>query len=577
MNSVILLLVCAVGYVVAYRTYGRYLGRKIFSICTNHITPANELQDNIDFVPTRREIVFGHHYASIAGTGPIVGPAIAVIWGWLPALIWIFFGSIFMGAVHDFGVLVLSLRNRGESIGEISKRLINDRVRVLFSLVIFFTLWVVVAIFCMIMAVLFDMFPQSVIPIWTQIPIAVAFGYSMRRFPNKITVMSIAAVAMMYISIFIGSYYPLKMPAILGMSPLTAWTIILLIYTYAASVMPVWKLLQPRDFINSYQLFIGLGMLCVGIFVSRAPIVAPAINLNPPGAPPIIPFLFVTVACGAISGFHCMVSSGTTSKQLRTDKDALSVGYGAMLVEGIMAVMVLISVSAGLGMMLRTQSGEVLNGFCAWSHYYCDWAAVQGLGAKVGAFVKGSANLLNSFGIPYTVGTTLMGVFVASFAGTTLDTATRIQRYIINELARESNIVPLKGRHGATFVAVASAAILALSQGGGKGGLILWPLFGTSNQLLAGLALLTLTVYLIRQKIPCKVTFIPMLIIIFFTGWAMIYNITVFIASGEWHLVFIGSIILLLEIWMIVETLIVYANIRKNNLSESNGYSQENL
>ena len=444
MGSIIMMLICAIGYVIAYCTYGRYLGRKIFAVCTKNITPACEMQDNIDYVPTRREIVFGHHYASIAGTGPIVGPAIAVVWGWLPAVIWIFFGSIFMGAVHDFGVLVVSLRNRGESIGEISKRLINERVRILFSLVIFFTLWIVVSIFCLVMAVLFDLFPQSVIPIWTQIPIAVMFGYAMRRFPTRITLMSVIAVISMYIMIALGSYYPLEMPHLFGIPPLTSWTIILLAYTYVASVMPIWKLLQPRDFINSYQLFIGLGLLCLGVFVARAPLVAPAINMHPKGAPPMIPFLFVTVACGAISGFHSMVSSGTTSKQLKTEKDALAVGYGSMLVEGIMAVLVLISVSAGLGLMLHTKSGDVLHGVAAWSHYYSSWSAVQGLGAKVGAFVKGAANLLHSLGIPYTVGTTLMGVLVASFAGTTLDTATRIQRYIINELADESNITPLK-------------------------------------------------------------------------------------------------------------------------------------
>ena len=177
--------------------------------------------------------------------------------------------------------------------------------------------------------------------------------------------------------------------------------------------------------------------------------------------------------------------------------------------------------------------------------------------------------LLHSLGIPYTMGTTLMGVLVASFAGTTLDTATRIQRYIINELAEESNIAPLRNRHGATLVAVGSAALLALSQGGGKGGLLLWPLFGTSNQLLAGLALLTVTVYLIRNKIPCKVTFIPMLIIIFFTGWAMLHNIWFFVKTEQWHLVFIGGIILLLELWMIVETLVAYVGIRKTRLEES--------
>lgn len=558
MDSVFVLLVCSLGYIVAYRTYGKYLSRKIFTVCTKNITPACKLQDDVDYVPTKREIVFGHHYASIAGTGPIVGPAIAVIWGWVPALIWIFFGSIFMGAVHDFGVLVVSLRNQGESIGEISRKLINVRVRVLFSLVIFFTLWIVVAIFCLVMAVLFDMFPQSVIPIWTQIPIAVGLGYAMRKYPDKITLLSIVAVVLMYISIIIGSYMPLAMPHLFGFGPLAWWTVILLIYTYIASVLPVWQLLQPRDYINSYQLFIGLGLLFVGILVARAPLSAPAVNFSPAGAPPMIPFLFVTVACGAISGFHSMVSSGTTSKQLRSEADALPVGYGSMLVEGIMAVMVLIAVSAGLGMMLKTASGDVLTGVSAWSHYYSSWAAVQGLGAKVGAFVKGAANLLHSYGIPFTVGTTLMGVFVASFAGTTLDTATRIQRYIINELAVESNITPLKNRYGATLLAVGAAALLALSQGGGKGGLLLWPLFGTSNQLLAGLALLTLTIYLIRNNVPCRLVFVPMVFIIFFTAWAMLHNIIVFMRTGQWHLFFLGTAIVILELWMIIETVVAY-------------------
>ncbi|MEW6536323.1 MAG: carbon starvation protein A [Candidatus Auribacterota bacterium] len=556
MSSVLLLLACVIGYSIAYHTYGRFLSRKIFSLCAKNITPAVTMQDDVDYVPTKREIIFGHHYASIAGTGPIVGPAIGVIWGWVPALIWIFFGSILMGAVHDLGSLVVSLRNRGESIGEISKKLINPRVRVLFLLVIFFTLWIVVAVFCLVMAILFDLFPESVFAIWVQIPIAVALGRFIHNKSKRIFLLTIVSVSLMYASIIAGSYLPLKMPAICGIPPLTTWTILLLVYTYIASVIPVWTLLQPRDFINAYQLFIALGLLVVGIVAARAPIVAPAFNLMPAGAPPVLPFLFVTIACGAISGFHCMVSSGTTAKQISTEKDAQFVGYGAMLIEGLMAVLVLIAVSAGLGMMVKTGSGEVLSGTAAWSHYYSSWAAVSGLGAKVGAFVKGSANLLGSIGIPYKVGTTLMGVFVASFAATTLDTATRIQRYVIAEVVSDTKISFLKNRHGATLCAVLSAAALALSQGGGKGGMILWPLFGTSNQLLAGLSLLTVTVYLIQQNKNYLYTLVPMVVVFIFTGWGMVYNMILFFHAGEWHLFSMSIAIMLLELWMIAETVI---------------------
>ncbi|MCB1196391.1 carbon starvation protein A [bacterium] len=565
MSSVILLFVSAIGYLIAYHTYGKFLSHKIFSICAKNITPAQTMRDDIDFVPSKKQVVFGHHYASIAGTGPIVGPAIGIIWGWVPAIIWILFGSIFMGAVHDLGSLVISLRNRGESIGEISRRLINPRVRLLFLLVIFFSLWIVVAIFCLVMAVLFNMFPESVIPIWTQIPIAIALGNYLHRNSKHTVIMTVAAVVLMYITIIIGSYIPVTMPTVFGISPLTSWTIILLIYTYIASVIPVWKLLQPRDFINAYQLLVALGLLFFGIVAAQAPIVAPAFNFHPQGAPPLLPFLFVTIACGAISGFHCMVSSGTTSKQLSTEPDAIFVGFGSMLIEGFMAIMVVIAVSAGIGMMVKNTDGTTLTGVQAWSHFYSSWGAMEGLSAKVGAFVKGAANLLNAIGIPHSIGITLMGVFVASFAGTTLDTSTRIQRYVINEVAHTTNLNFLKGRHGATLIAVLFAALLALSQGGGKGGLILWPLFGTSNQLLAGLSLLATTVYLLKKKKPALYTFIPMVFIILFTGWAMIHNLSTFFQDGKWHLFFIGGAILVLELWMIAETAIMHFTTRKND------------
>ncbi len=567
MSSIILLICTFVCYLIAYHTYGKFIAKKIFEISVKKITPAHEFRDDIDYVPTRNSIVFGHHFASIAGTGPIVGPAIALIWGWVPAVIWIILGSIVMGAVHDFGTLMLSLRYKGESVGEISKQLISNRVRLLFLLVIFFTVWIVIAVFCLVMAVLFDLFPQAVIPIWGQIPIAVFVGTLIHRRSKYAKVITFLSVIAMYTLIFMGSCFPIKMPEVFHLSPLTLWTIILLVYCYIVSIIPVWQLLQPRDFINAWQLFIMLGLLVIGIFFSKADIVAPAFNINNSSAPPIIPFLFVTVACGAISGFHSLVSSGTTAKQLSKESDAINVGFGGMLVEGIMAIIVIIAISAGLGIYLKTEDGSILRGLPAWSHFYTNWDSIQGLGPMVNAFVKGGANLLNSIGIPLKLGFTVIGVFVASFAGTTLDTATRIQRYIISEFASSTKIDFLKNRYSSTAVAVLSAAVLALSQGGGKGGLILWPLFGTSNQLLAGLSLLVVTVFLVKNRKRTIYTLVPMVLIIIFTGWAMIYNIFSFYETKQWYLLFLGCSILLLEIWMISETLFICLKTYSSNNS----------
>ncbi len=327
-------------------------------------------------------------------------------------------------------------------------------------------------------------------------------------------------------------------------------------YAYIASVLPVWKLLQPRDFINSHQLFIALGLLVLGVFVARPDIVAPAFQAAPKGAPTIFPFLFVTIACGAISGFHSLVSSGTSAKQIDNEDDALFVGYGSMILEGVLAVLVIVAVCGGLGLALKTSSGELLTGTTAWNYCYTSWGSIKGLGAKLNAFVTGSGNLLASLGVPLAIGTTIMGVFVASFAGTTLDTATRIQRYVVTELATTFKIKSLTGRHAATSFAVITAAALALSQGGGKGGLILWPLFGTVNQLLAALALITLTLYLVKNKINPVYTAVPMVIMLVVTGAAMAIKLRDFVNTSQWHLLIMGIIIVVLELWMIGEAML---------------------
>ncbi len=572
MNTVLLAIGTSIVYLLAYNTYGKFLSKKIFSLAHDAKTPAHELNDGIDYVPTKLEILFGHHYTSIAGTGPIVGPAIGIIWGWLPALIWVLVGSVFMGAVHDFGSIIISLRNQGKTVGDIAAKLISPRVRLMFLSIILLGLFIVIAIFCLVMAVLFKIYPQAILPIWLQIPIAVWLGHMVHKKHKPALPYSLIALFLLYATIIIGAspsiYEPISnfingIATTTGRTPVVIWSIILLIYAFIASTLPVWQLLQPRDYINGHQLFVAMGLLALGVLFSHPPLVAPALNLNPEGAPPIWPFLFITIACGAISGFHSLVGSGTTAKQMDKEHDSFVVGYGGMLLESLLSVFAIIAVGAGIGI---ATSHSDLSGVDAFNAHYSSWAAAKGLGPKVNAFVDGSANMLLAIGIPFTIGVTIMGVFVASFAGTTLDTATRLQRYVISELSASLNIKFFSNKYAATTLAVLSAGILALGDGKGTGGLILWPLFGASNQLLASLALLVITVYLAKNKKPVIFTLIPFIFMSFMTGWAMTIQLNGYFknASSQMHLLIMGTIIFGLQIWMIFEGIIeVYRETRK--------------
>lgn len=562
MNSLLLAVLMIAGFLVAYHTYGKFLGGKIFRLASDFVCPATELRDDVDYVPANRNILFGHHFTSISGLGPIVGPAVAIIWGWLPAVLWVFLGSIVIGAVHDFGALVISLRHQGRSIGDISGELISRRVRILFLLIIFFLLLIVIAVFALIIAILFTMYPQAVIPVWLELPIAVWLGHQIYKRGKSHVGLGIVAVILLYLLIVAGTYLPVDLTALglSGSGALITWMIILFVYAYIASSLPVQTLLQPRDYINSHQLYVALFLLVLGVIVAHPNMAAPAYNASPTGAPPVWPFLFVVIACGAISGFHCLVSSGTSSKQCYSEDDARYVGYGGMIMEGTLSTLVIAACAAGIGLGMPAEGGEILTGTAAFSNHYASWAAANGLGAKIDAFVQGSANLINSYAVPKNITITIMGVFLVSFAATTLDTATRLQRYIVGELGNAIQVPKLGNRHVGTLIAVITAFILAFYNGSGKGALTLWPLFGAANQLLAGLALLVITIYLVRKQVPMFYTFIPMLFMIFMTGWAMLLNLGDFYASGNWLLFGINLIILFLEVWMIIEAIVYFKN-----------------
>ena len=569
MQTLILLILCGVGYVIAYHTYGKFLARKIFGLSYSQITPSQRLNDGIDFVPTKKWVVFGHHYTSIAGTGPIVGPAIGIIWGWLPAVLWVFFGSIFMGAVHDFGAVVLSMRNDGKSISDVAAKYINFRVQLILFFVFFLILLLVIAIFGVIIANIFTLFPSSVLAVWLQIPISIALGRAIYKHNVNLILATTIAVAGMYATIYIGSIYPIVMPSILGMPPSGVWVIILLIYAWIASCLPVTVLLQPRDYINAWQLFAAMGLLVGGVvactFQGGLPLAAPAINTAvPASAPPIYPFMFVVIACGAISGFHSLVASGTTSKQISSKKDVLYVGYGSMLVEGFLAILVIICVTAGISIALKTDAGNILTGSQAWNYQYSTYLESEGLSGKLAPVVLGAANMMEKLGLPFELAVALMGVFIASFAGTTLDTSVRLQRYAISELAVALKLPQFGGRGIATSIAVITAAALAFATGAaGTGAMKLWPLFGSANQLLAALTLLVITVYLKgRGGMKYIYTLLPCAFMLITTIWALLLNEVEFYKSQNYLLTVMGGLNLILAILMTIETILVF---RKTN------------
>jgi carbon starvation protein len=553
MNSLLLVVLSFGGYILAYRLYGRYLGRKVLKLSAGHRMPSHKYNDGVDFVPTKRHIIFGHHFTTIAGLGPIVGPAIGIIWGWIPAFLWVFLGSVFMGGVHDFSTLVVSARNQGRSIGELTGDIISPSARYALQFIMQLLLFIVLAVFAMIVGTLFVMYPETVLPVWLQIPVAVWLGWQIRKGKNDL-VYSLIALVLLYAFVILGVRFPVVLPFEQSVS-IVVWCILLFIYVFFASTIPVQKLLQPRDYINSHQLMVAMAFLILGIVIAHPVISAPAINPAAYAAgsdvPGIAPLMFIVIACGAISGFHSLASSGTTVKQVDREEDTLAIGYGAMITESFLAVLVIVAVGAGLGMGLEL-NGHVLTGIDAYHHHYASWSSANGLAAKLDAFIIGSANLFASFGVPEKYGAAFVVVFIVSFANTTLDSAARIQRISLQEIfTREGKVRgPLKNRYVATALIVVAAAAMTFFKPGGQGAMVLWPLFGSLNQLMAALALGVVTVWFHVKKIPVAYTLLPMLAILVLTVWAMVINLAGFYTSGEWLLVVISGLILGLTLWL---------------------------
>ncbi len=574
LNAIALAAIGLFIFALGYRFYSKFVAEKIFRLDPNYVTPAHKYKDGVDFVPTNKFILWGHHFTSVAGAAPILGPAIAVYWGWLPAVLWVVLGTVFAAGVHDFGTLVLSVRNKGQSVGTLAHRLIGQRGKVLFLFIILILVLMVNAVFAWVIANLFISFPASVVPVFIQIPLAVWIGFAVYKKNIKMLVPSLIALAIMYgAAIFSSQYEFLQIDLVrymggedaaglFGLGAISTaffiWIIVLMVYVYIASTLPVWKLLQPRDFINSHQLIVGLGILYLGLLFTNPEITAPMTN---PGTDVSwFPLLFITIACGAISGFHGLVSSGTSSKQLDKETDARFVGYLGAIGEGVLA---LISIIAVITLFPDRE---------AFLATYSSFAASSGSG--LGSFILGASQLASGLMIPAAVASTIVSVIVVSFAATTLDTSVRLMRYIISELGVEYKIPALEKKHVATTIAVVASAALVLipegPNGFGSGGFLLWPLFGTANQLLAGISLLLVSIWLRKLGRNYMITIIPMIFLMFMTLWAMVQQVFLqwawYAAAPNMLLFVFGAIIFVFALWIIITAIQVLVS--KNNTGD---------
>ncbi|MBN2097752.1 MAG: carbon starvation protein A [Candidatus Omnitrophica bacterium] len=536
MNSLTIALGAIVLFWLGYQFYSRGFAR-VFDIDPRAQTPANALYDGVDYVPAKHwTILFGHHFASIAGAAPIIGPIIALsLWGWLPAVLWIVLGTIILGGIHDFGSLMISLRSGGSSIANVAKRVISCRAKVVFSIFIWLTLILVIAVFVRFCAQTFVVEKRIVIPTVGLIPLALLMGFMLYDLKFNQISTTLLGLTLLAGLIILGNFLPLELVKLtfrvqeftLNIGALEIWSVILLAYAFLASITPVQILLQPRDYLCFFLLFGGIILGLGGLIVSRPQMQLPAFTGWKTAQGNLWPMLFVTIACGAISGFHSLIASGTTSKQLSNEKDARKIGYGAMILEGLVALLAVLIVGGAMTNLASLQ--RVLD---------------KG-GGPVAAFGQGFAQVtkpfLGNFG--GLVAMTILNAFIL----TTLDTATRIGRYLTQEL------LGIKNRYVATFIVVVVGGSLALSGKWDK----IWPMFGSANQLVAALALIVLTAWLLSKGKSIKYTLLPSLIMLATAVGALVYQMIGFMKAQDWLLIAITAALLGLAFYMLLEVDII--------------------
>ena len=536
MNSLWILISAAVFFILGYRFYSKKLER-IWQINPQRQTPASVRYDGLDFVPAQNWVVlFGHHFASIAGAGPIIGPAIGVCyWGWGPALIWILLGSVFIGGVHDFGSLITSVREDGATIGDIAARSISGKAKIILSVFTWLALLLVIAVFAYLGAGTLVSQPEIVLPSFGIIPIAIGVGLALYRLKWNPLIVTVTGLVLLGFLIYYGKTLPPSWN-----TGQTTWIIILLVYSFLASTLPVNLLLQPRDYLSSFLLAIGIILGVLGVCFSHPNMNSPAFLSYNSTMGPLWPMMFITVACGAVSGFHSLVGSGTTSKQLANETHARRIGFGGMLMEGFLATIVIIAVVGGL------QASEL-------SQHIADKTS------PVDLFGLGFGNICAPFLGPYGsfVALTILNVFIL----TTLDSATRITRYITEEM------FGIKNRFAATGLVVLVAGVLALGKDNSQNPLWqkIWPAFGASNQLVAALALLVIAAWLLSKKRPTLYVLIPAMFMLLTSLAALIMQTKTYIANKDFTLITISVILFVSALFLLKETGATFIKTRTKN------------
>lgn len=542
MTGSVLFCICLAYFVVAYYVYGGFLSR-VFKVDPQRPTPAETNFDGVDYVPTPAVVLFGHHFASIAGPGPIVGPIMAAYFGFLPALIWILVGCVFVGAFHDFAALVMSVRNKGRSISFIMEKLMGFTGRQLFLGFCLACLILVVGIFSILIAGMFVSLPEVASASILFILMAPVFAFCTMKLGWRLSRASLIFVPLVFVTVLVGIEFKLDLVALFGITASEAnmvWLGVLALYIFAASVVPVQWLLQPRDYLNSYLLYGMLALGFVAILVYNPEIKMEAfVGWNAVTADGnmtnLVPALFIFVACGACSGFHSLVASGTTSKQIRSEKDMLKVGYGGMIMEGVLGVMALVAVMA------------------------LDPAVFKEVGKNQPlAFATAIASFSTALGISEEFARTFISLAIAAFMMTSLDTATRLGRFLLqeiflprtidkagNEIRTDVNAVPawrafVTNPYFAAVFVVGVSIMLALTGSAAS----IWPIFGASNQLMAALAFLAITIYLLVKGSKWYIAFVPMIFMMVMSLWGIVQVIgqqwgksTVLVTAGIFLLV----------------------------------------
>lgn len=559
MNGALLLIGSAIILAIAYFLYGGFLS-KVLGIDGKRKTPAHVLRDDIDYVPTHPAVLFGHHFASIAGAGPIVGPILAGYFGWGSVILWVLVGGIFIGAMHDMVSLYLSVRHKGQSIATVIETVLGKPGRLLFLLFCWSTLILVCAEFVRQVAATFIPHPEVASSSLLFIGLALIFGCVVYRLKLNLIAATAIFVPIMFYFVHLGEVIPLDLTKLFNLDKSqaqTAWTLILLGYCFLASTLPVWLLLQPRDYLNSYLLYAMIFLGFIGVFVAMPHIsMEPFTSLTPKSAAghelPLFPILFITVACGACSGFHSLVASGTTAKQIDNERHIQPVAYGGMLLESILAVLALIAVGT------MTCGGLT--------------EAIKGGQTPVALFSKGLAGFCTKLGLPEQSAFTFMCLSVSAFLLTSVDTATRLARFTWQELFsmipqkaenRKTGIVVklLGNMYVATGLVIGLVALLLL--GNPEAAKNLWTIFASANQLLAGLTLFTASLWLYKNHMAYWVTLMPMLFMLAVSSTGLYMLSTGAWKSGNTTLGTVTAILLVLAAILVVLAIIRFTQARK--------------